>query len=163
MRTLAIGIMGCLFVAGSAAAQTAAEREHILREFRQGVAVYQAQHQCLDLFPEALNASVPPPRIFTLPVAMVFRQIIAGALASGDATAAMPGVTTPRHHASVLEFVPATALHAFPQVLERALPPLPQGLEYRLLDHDLVLRDAGAGVIVAVLRDALGAAGAWKE
>jgi hypothetical protein len=110
-----------------------------------------------------LNASVPPPRIFTLPVAMVFRQIIAGALASGDATAAMPGVTTPRHHASVLEFVPATALHAFPQVLERALPPLPHGLEYRLLDNDLVLRDAGAGVIVAVLRDALGAAGTWKE
>jgi hypothetical protein len=158
MRTLAIGIMGFLLASGTAAAQTAIERDRILREFRHSVTVYQAQHQCLDLLPEALNASVPPPRIFTLPVAMVFRQIIAGAVASTDALATMRGASPPRHHVSVLEPLPATALDEFPQVLERALPPLPEGLEYRLIDHDLVVRDAGAGVIVAVLRDAVGSA-----
>jgi len=36
------------------------------------------------------------------------------------------------------------------------LPGLPAPLEYRLIDHDLVIRDAEADVIVAVLRDAIG-------
>jgi hypothetical protein len=29
-------------------------------------------------------------------------------------------------------------------------------LEYRLIDNDLVIRDANADVIIAILRDALG-------
>lgn len=155
MRAIATGLLGLLLVSATAAAQTAAERDRILRDFQQSVAEYDARHHCLALFPEALNAVTPPPRIFTPPVAVVFRQLIAAALSTGDGATAMRGVNTPRHHAGVLEPFPATALTAFPTMLERALPPLPAGLEYRLIDNDLVLRDAEAGVIVAVLRDAL--------
>ena len=156
MRAIAIGMLGLLLASATAAAQTAAERDRILRDFQQSVAEYGARHHCLDLFPEALNATTPAPRIFTPPVAMVFRQLIAAAIASGDGAPAMRGVNTPRPHAGVLEPFPAAALNSFPPVLERALPPLPAGLEYRLIDNDLVLRDAEADVIVAVLRDALG-------
>lgn len=157
MRSIAIGMLGLLLVAAPAATQTAAERDRILRDFQQSVAEYGASHHCLALFPEALNAAATPaPRIFTPPVAVVFRQLIAAAIVPGDGVAVMHGVNTPGHHAGVLEPFPASALNAFPTALERALPPLPSGLEYRLIDNDLVLRDAESGVIVAVLRDALG-------
>jgi hypothetical protein len=156
MRAIAIGMLGLLLVSAPAAAQTAAERDRILRDFQQSVAEYDARHHCRALFPEALNAATPAPRIFTPPVAVVFRQLIAAAITPGDGGTAMHGVNTPRHHAGVLEPFPVAALNAFPAVLERALPPLPSGLEYRLIDNDLVLRDAEADVIVAVLRDAVG-------
>jgi hypothetical protein len=41
-------------------------------------------------------------------------------------------------------------------VLKDALPPLPTPLEYRLIGHDLVIRDTEANVVVGVLRDAVG-------
>jgi hypothetical protein len=163
MKAIAIGMLGILLAYTTAAAQTPAERDRILRDFQQSVAEYDARHHCLSLFPEALNAATPAPRIFTPPVAVVFRQLIAAALTPGDGVTAMHGVKTPRHHAGVLEPVPATALNSFPTVLERALPPLPAGLEYRLIDNDLVLRDAEADVIVAVLREALGTTGTLKD
>ena len=156
MKTIAIGMLGILLASATAVAQTTAERDRILLDFQQSVTAYGARHHCLALFPEALCATTPPPRIFTPPVAMVFRQLIAAAITSRDASAAMRGVNTPRHHAGVLEPFPSYALNTFPEMLERALPPLPAGLEYRLLDNDLVLRDAEADVIVAVLREALG-------
>jgi hypothetical protein len=156
MKAIATGMLGLLLVSTAATAQTAAERDRILRDFQQSVAEYDARHHCLDLFPEALNAVTPAPRIFTPPVSVVFRQLIAAAITPGDGVPVMHGVNTPRHHAGVLESFPAAALNAFPEVLERALPPLPAGLEYRLIDNDLVLRDAEADVIVAVLREALG-------
>jgi hypothetical protein len=163
MKAIATGILGLLLVSTAATAQTAAERDRILRDFQQSVAEYDAGHHCLTLFPEALNAATPAPRIFTAPVAVVFRQLIAAALTPGDGAPAMRGVNTPRHHAGVLEPFPATALNTFPPVLERALPPLPAGLEYRLIDNDLVLRDADADVIVAVLREALGTTVTLKD
>ncbi len=156
MKAIAIGMFGILLVSATAAAQTAAERDRILQDFQQHVAAYSTDHQCLDLFPEALNASTPAPRIFTPPVAVVFRQLIAAAISSGGAATVIHGVNAPRHHAGVLEPFPITALNPFPPRLERALPSLPKGLEYRLIDNDLVLRDPEAGLIVAVLRDALG-------
>ena len=155
MKPIAIGVLGLLLVSGAAAAQTPAEREHILREFQQHVADYAARPTCLELFPEALNASPSAARIFTPPVAMVFRQLIARALATVNPTA-IAGVGIPPHHARVMEALPATALTEFPQVIAEVLPPLPAGLEYQLIDNDLVLRDTSAEVIVAVLRNALG-------
>lgn len=163
MRAIAIGMLGILLVSTTATAQTAAERDRILQDFQRRVAAYNADHQCLDLFPEALNASTPAPRIFTPPVAVVFRQLIAAAINSGGSTTAMRGVNTPRHHVSVLQPFPATELNAFPRLLADALPPLPEGLEYRLIDNDLVVRDANVDVIVAVLRDALGTTVTLKD
>lgn len=154
MKTFAAGVIGLLLATG-AAAQTAAERELILRDFQRSVADYSAQHHCLDMFPEALSAVAPPPRIFTPPVAMVFRQLIGHALASVDTGTAMRGTGMAPHRARVLDALPAEA-GTLPPLLARALPPLPAGIEYRIVDNDLVLRDATAGVVVAVLRNAVG-------
>lgn len=155
MKAIATGMLGLLLISTAATAQTAAERDRILQDFQRNVAAYSTGHQCLDLFPEALNASTPAPRIFTPPVAMVFRQLMAAAMNAGGSVTAMRGVNAPRHHVSVLQAFPEAGLNAFPQLLANALPPLPEHLEYRLLDNDLVVRDTTADVVVAVLRDAL--------
>jgi hypothetical protein len=102
----------------------------------------------------AITAATPAPLIFTLPVAMVFRQLIAKELAVADRPG-IGGVGT-THHAVVLQPFPANELCHFPKMLSDALPPLPAPLEYRLIGNDLVIRDAGADVIIAALRDALG-------
>ena len=120
MRTIAIGLLALALATGVANAQTADERAQIIRDFEQSVANYTQR-----------------PRILTLPVAVVFRQIIAKAVAERDGVIAMD-----------------TA--AFPRVLADALPPLPAPLEYRLVGHDLVIRDKEAEIVVGVLREAVG-------
>lgn len=155
MKTaIATGILGLALFANGAAAQTAAERAQILREFGQSVDAY-ARHHCLTMFPEAINAAAPAPKVFTLPVAMIFRQLIAHAIAA-PAGLAINGVAT-THRAVVLEPFPASELGDFPVALREALPRLPAPLEYRLIDNDLVIRDANGDLIIAVLRNALGA------
>ena len=157
MKAIAIGMLGLLLVSTAATAQTAAERDRILHDFQRNVAAYSTGHHCLDLFPEALNASTPAPRIFTPPVAVVFRQLIAAALNSVDSATAMRGVNTPRHHVGVLATVPGDrAQRVSPSCSETRCRRCRTRLEYRLIDNDLVIRDADADVIVAVLRDALG-------
>ena len=89
-------------------------------------------------FPEAVSAAAPAPRIFTLPVAMVFRQVIAQAL-TAPSGAAIGAPATRR--AVALQPFPATELYDFPTRLDEVLPLLPAPLEYRLIDHDLVIRD----------------------
>ena len=155
MKPIAIGVFGLLLVSGVAAAQTPAEREHILSGFQQNVTDYTARHTCLEQFPEAENAVPVTLRIFTPPVAMVFRQLVAGALATVNPTA-MGGVGVPAHHARAMEPFPSTELTELPPVIANVLPPLPAGLEYRLVDNDLVLRDISTDVIVDVVRNALG-------
>ena len=152
MRTIAIGLLALALAHGEASAQTADEKARILRDFQQRVAEYTQQHTCLDMFPEATSAAPPAPRIFTPPVAVVFRQEIARALRHDvvvNGVGAFP-------HPAVLEPFPSTELHEFPPVLRDALPPLPAPLEYRLIGHDLVVRDKEADIIVGVLRDAVG-------
>ena len=155
MKTaIAIGLMGLALASTGAAAQTTEEQVRILRDFEQRVVDYTQRHHCLAMDPEALNAATPAPTIFTLPVAMVFRQLIGRALAAPDGTAI--GGTHATHRAVVLQPFPASELYDFPKRLSEALPVLPAPLEYRLIDRDLVIRDADGDVIVAVLRDALG-------
>ena len=110
-----------------------------------------------------MNAITPAPRIFTPPVAVVFRQLIAAAISfrrrhTGHARGEYATASRRRARA-----VPGNSAEHVSTVLERALPPLPAGLEYRLIDNDLVLRDADADVIVAVLRDALGTTVTLKD
>jgi hypothetical protein len=155
MRTIAIGLLALVLAPGGVSAQTTDEKARILREFDQRVVDYTQQHKGLDMFPGALNAAAPAPRIFTLPVAMVFRQEIARALAERDGVAALNGVGT-FSHPEVLEPFPSNGLYDFPRVLADALPPLPTPLEYRLIGHDLVVRDKEADIVVGVLRDAVG-------
>ena len=59
---------------------------------------------------------------------------------------------------NVLEPFPSDRLQSFPRVLQDALPPLPTPLEYRLVGHDLVIRDANADLVVGVMHDATGTA-----
>ena len=157
MKYLAAGVIGLLLTTGVAVAQTVAERDAILRDFQQRVAAYSKQHQCLDMFPEALSASAPAPQLFTPPVAMVFRQLIAQALATVDTATAMRGSGVPEHRARVLAQLPGDA-NEIPPLLAKVLPALPADFEYRFVDNDLVLRDRTADVIVAVLRNAVGVA-----
>jgi hypothetical protein len=133
MRTaIAIGMIGFALVSSRAAEQTAVERAQILGEFQKSVVDYTQQHKCLAMFPEAVNAASPAPKVFTLPVAMVFRQLI------GEAVLAHRGGDIAK---AVLD----------------ALPVLPATLQYRLLENDLEIRDLEGGVVVAVLKDAFGA------
>ena len=155
MRTIAIGLLALALAHGSSAAQTAGEQAQILRDFQTRVAEYTQRQRCLDMFPDAINAATPAPRIFAQPVAMVFRQMIARTLAERDGVAAINGVGA-YAHATALEPFPSNQLHDFPRVLNDALPPLPAPLEYRLIGHDLVIRDKQADIVVGVLRSAIG-------
>ena len=157
MRAIAIGFLALALTHGSAAAQTAGEQAQILRDLQIRVADYTQRHRCLDTFPEAITAATPAPKIFTPPVAMVFRQLIARALAERDGVAAISGVGA-YAHATALEPFPSDQLHDFPRVLNDALPPLPASLEYRLIGHDLVIRDREVDTIVDLVRNAVGPA-----
>ena len=71
-------------------------------------------------------------------------------LPSADRRARFRAVAAPRsaapapatHRAVVLQPFPATDLIDFPRKLSGALPLPPAPLEYRLIEHDLVIRDA---------------------
>ena len=153
-KAIAIGMLGLALASNRAAAQTAVEQEQILRDFQRSVVDYTQRDTCL-LFPEDVTAATPAPRIFTLPVAMVFRQLIGQALTAPDGTAIGAPAT---HRAVAMRPFPANELYDFPERLKEVLPLLPAPLEYRLIDHDMVIRDAEADLIVAVLRDAIGTA-----
>lgn len=154
-RTIAIGVLGLALLAKGAAAQTAVEQAQILRDFQWSVVDYTQRLHGLELFPEAISAATPAPKVFTLPAAIVFRQLIARTVAAnGGAAIGAVGATT--HRAAVLQPFPASELGDFPKVLSDALPLLPEPLEYRLIGNDLVIRDATGDVIVAVLHDAFG-------
>jgi hypothetical protein len=153
--TIVIGMLGLALSGVTANAQTAVEQARILRDFEQSVVDYSQQHKCLAMLPWALNAATPAPRIFTLPVAMVFRQMIAHALAGHGNGDAIGGINA-AHTAVALQPFPTNELNDFPTVLRDALPPLPDSLEYRLIGDDLTLRDKDADIIVGVLRDAVG-------
>ncbi|MFA5909178.1 MAG: hypothetical protein WC815_10410 [Vicinamibacterales bacterium] len=146
MKTIVIGLLGIGLVQGVAAAQTPQEQSQILRAFQDSVEGYS-------------SAATPAPRIFTLPVGTVFRQIIAKTLDEQVHVTHMTAVAPELpldHHPAALEPFPDAELHEFPPVLARALPTLPAALDYRLIGNDLVIRDVGGHVIVAVLRDAVG-------
>ncbi len=152
-NAIAVGMFGLALFSSGAAAQTAREEALILRDFAHSVDDY-ARRPCLTIFPEAITAATPAPKIFTLPVAMVFRQLITRATTARTGVA-IRGVSA-THRGVLLQPFPAAELTDFPKILSEVLPGLPAPLEYRLIDNDLVIRDANADVIIAVLRDALG-------
>jgi len=126
-KAIAIGILGLVLSPAGVTAQTAGEQARILGEFQRTVLDY-AHNRTPSLDCSLEAAPAPAPRIFTLPVAMVFRQLIAKAVAERGEL-----------------------------VVREALPVLPDTLEYRVVSGDLVIRDTQAGSVVGVLRDAFGA------
>lgn len=98
--------------------------------------------------------------IFTTETAQAFRSIIAAALRGRDAEAMLqqlfdehPGTVGLRLR--VHDRYPASATHEMPALLLQHLPVLPDGVEYRLVDHDLILLDIHANLIVDVLPNAI--------
>jgi hypothetical protein len=180
---LAAGSMGI----GAAAAQDAAGSRDALQLFAERVAAYAELHQRVDaVFPpwepsddvhlivrrraylaKAIKAGRPHARqgdIFEPPVAGVFRGIIAGALRDVDVELLLGDLyeecdMPAGYRAQVHARYPDWATHEMPLVLLTVLPTLPAGIQYRLIDHDLLLWDVDADVIVDVLPDALPRAG----
>lgn len=158
-------------------------RREMLQLFEERVAAYAELHQRVDaIFPPwepsddvhgivrrraYLAAAIKAERpnagqgdIFEPLVAATVRGIIAGALSGVDLDlllrdlyeeCEMPAGYRPRVHARY----PNWATHEMPFVLLTVLPALPAGIQYRLIDHDLLLWDIDADVIIDVLPDAL--------
>lgn len=151
--TLSMACAAALLVATGAFAQTPAEQRAILRDFERAAVSYVdrfAVTDCSEVRPAANEAA-----IFTLPVSMVFRQLIAAAF--GDPH--IPAMSAPRRpverRLDVYQPFSFAGSAPLPTVVAAALPALPSRLEYRFVGHDLVLRDVECNLVVAVLRDAI--------
>ncbi len=102
--------------------------------------------------------------IFEPAIAAAVRGIIAGALGEVDVEFMLQGLyeeceVPAGYRPQVNAGYPTWATHEVPFVLLTALPGLPAGIQYRLIDHDLLLWDVDANLIVDVLPDALPRAG----
>jgi hypothetical protein len=168
---------------GAAAAQEIAGRRHALQLFDERVAAYAELHQRLDaVFPpwepsvdmhlidrrraylasaiKANRRNAQQGDIFDPDVAVALRGIIAEALRDVDVDLLLLDLyeeceAAPGYRPQVHAGYPYWATHEMPFVLLTALPPLPAGVYYRLIDHDLLLWDADADLIIDVLPDAL--------
>jgi hypothetical protein len=144
----------CLVIAaGPAFAQTPAEQRAILRDFERAVAGYVDRFElvaCYDVRPTP-NQAV----IFTLPVSMMFRQLIATALGDPHSPTMSGPHRPPERPSGIYESFSFEGSRAVPPIVAAALPALPSRLDYRFVNHDLVLRDIECNLVVAVLRDAI--------
>jgi hypothetical protein len=171
----------------SAAAGQDPGRRDGLQLFAERVAAYAELHQRVDaVFPpwtasddvesifrrrahlgSSIRAERPharPGDVFEPSAAAAVRGIIAGALSGVDVEFLLQGLyeeceMPAGYRPQVNAGYPAWATHEMPFVLLTALPGLPAGIQYRLIDHDLLLWDVDANLIVDVLPDALPRAG----
>jgi hypothetical protein len=90
--------------------------------------------------------------IFAAPVARLFRAAVGDLLSPAD-FAALGRQTRCASDAHVNHPLPRGASHfILPRLLYR-FPPLPPGIEYRVVNADLVLWDVDADLVIDVLRD----------
>jgi hypothetical protein len=158
--------------------------ERVLRQFDQGVNQYIRLHRRLErsLPPEhlfgdsedmflttaALHEALVEARpnahegtIFTPAVASVLTVRLERAIASLGRTPAEVWIAMNRGYLSGVpeirvndRFPPIRYAHVWPALLD-ALPALPDELQYRFVDRDLVVVDIHADLVVDILRDAL--------
>ena len=168
---------------GATAALAATGGRDALQLFAERVAAYAELHQRVDaVFPpwkptddvstifrrraylaSAIKAERPHARqgdIFEPAVAAAVRGVIADALTGVDVELMLQGLyeecdMPAGYRPQVNLGYPSWATHEVPFVLLTALPGLPAGIQYRLIDHDLLLWDVDANLIVDVLPDAL--------
>jgi hypothetical protein len=171
----------------SAATGQAVGRRDGLQVFAERVAAYADLHQRVDaVFPPwkatddvasifgrraylavAIKAERPDAKagdIFQPSAANALRRIVADALSEVDVDWMLQGLYEDceipiGYRPEVNTGFPQWATHEMPFVLLSALPALPAGIQYRLIDHDLLLWDVDANLIVDVLPDALPRAG----
>ena len=111
----------------------------------------------------AIKAARPAARqgdIFGPPVDALLRDLVTRALADENAEEMLLDLFeehpfTFGFHPRVYHPYPDWATHEMPAILLQHLPALPDDLEYRIVDHDLVLLDIHANLIVDVLPDAV--------
>jgi hypothetical protein len=172
---------------GISATGQAADGRDGLQLFAERVAAYAELHQRVDaVFPpwkatddvdsifhrraylaSAIKAERPNARqgdIFEPSAAATLRGIVADALRNVDVEFMLQGLyeeceMPAGYRAQVNAGYPTWATQEMPFVLLTALPGLPAGIQYRLIDHDLLLWDVDADVIIDVLPDALPRAG----
>lgn len=158
------------------AGQAEDERATALRLFSERVGEYAALHRRLEgplppltptsetvrnyvarqLLANAIRKARPRAAqgdIFTPAVATAFRELIAETLKGRDVEAFLSELNEehPRWHgarAVVNEPLPKGATHEMPCALLQALPSLPEDVEYRIVDHDLVLWDIHANLVI---------------
>jgi hypothetical protein len=158
-----------------------------LQLFAERVAAYAELHQRVDaVFPpwkatddvdsifrrraflaSAIKAERPDARqgdVFEPSAAAALRGIVADALRNVDVEFMLQGLyeeceMPAGYRAQVNAGYPKWATQEMPFVLLTALPGLPAGIQYRLIDHDLLLWDIDANLIVDVLPEALPRAG----
>lgn len=99
--------------------------------------------------------------IFSPEIASAFRTIIAAALHGRDVETFLTELQSEHpevHHIRpvVNAPLPDEATHEMPIVLLRALPLLPQDVEYRIVNHDLALWDIHANLVVDYVPNAFG-------
>jgi hypothetical protein len=102
--------------------------------------------------------------VFAPSVANAFRTVIREALTNVDVEVMLGDLYEDcefpiGYRLEVNGGYPDWAAHGMPIVLLNALPILPEGIVYRLVDLDLVIWDVDADLIVDVLPDALPGAG----
>ena len=112
----------------------------------------------------AERAQAKQGEVFDAATAAAFRDIVADALRGVDVDVLLvdlyEGCEMPiGYRPEVNGSYPDWATHQMPFTLLVALPRLPGGIQYRLIDHDLLLWDVDADVIIDVLPDALPRAG----
>lgn len=100
--------------------------------------------------------------IFSADVQIAFRAVVAKSMAEhGDTTARMKARATEdaiepcEIRPAVHEAFPWQLAAMMPPYLLSALPALPAGLQYRIVDRDLILLDLDANLVVDILKDAL--------
>jgi hypothetical protein len=97
---------------------------------------------------------------FTAAAAQVFRGRIAEALQGRDVEELLRSLfeehpPTWGYHVSVYDVYPDWATREVPPILVQRLPVLPEAIEYRIVDHDLVVLDTAANLILDVLPAAI--------
>jgi len=183
---IAISLLSC---AGWVGAQ---ERDDDpIRQFESRVAAYVALHRSVERFVptprvftdsaeaenvrgamtqamQAMRAAANEGDVFVAEAAPELRRRIANALLTAkvdprDLLEEMQDTTLPGARPPVVNETFSWALgHLMPPQVLMALPTLPDEVEYRLVDRDLVLIDLHANLVVDVLREALPAA-TWRD
>ena len=97
---------------------------------------------------------------FTPAAGRVFRARIAKALQGREVEKLLRRLfeehpLTWGYHVRVYDTYPVWATREVPPILLQRLPALPDGIEYRVVDHDLVILDTAANLILDVLPAAI--------
>jgi len=112
-----------------------------------------AQHEhALAVRIQMLRAGAKQGDVFTAPIRDEFRRLlkIAGQPNNGaEIRRSLRSAEPVRRHLRVNQTYPASLpLQSTPAVVLRNLPELPKQIEYRLIDHDLIIRDVGANLVI---------------